>query len=308
MILILILGAMAMAAACALGWPLIRRAQTARVRSDFERAVFNDQLAELTRDQERGVIGATEAVAARTEIERRALVSLGQTPNPDKDTGAPPSRPRSAIQAFAATLIIALPTAAGVIYAVTGTPDLPGLPFASRPNAPTAAAPSAAPSPEALETLAALIETRVREAPDDKRGWSLLSRLHQRMGNPAATAPVFQSILTADKDAPARAAIALAYGEALLNAADGTVTAKVRAAFEVAYQAQPDDPAARYYRGLALVQQGDPEGALAIWTALQRDGAADAPWRARLNADIERLAQEHGLKLPKPSPATASPK
>jgi cytochrome c-type biogenesis protein CcmH len=296
MTLILILGAMAMAAACALGWPFLRRSQTAHSRSDFERAVFNDQLAELTRDQERGLIGALEAMAARAEIERRALVSLGQAPTTDADKGTAPKH-RNANQALAAALIIALPTAAGVMYVLTGAPELPGLPFASRPGAATSPTANAAPpSLETLENLATLIETRVREAPDDKRGWSLLSRLHQRMGRRADTEPVFQSVLAAAKDASAKAAVALAYGEALLDAADGTVTAKVRAAFDAAYQAQPKDPAARYYRGLSLVQQGDPEGALAIWTALQRGSAADAPWRARLNADIEKLTREHGLK------------
>jgi cytochrome c-type biogenesis protein CcmH len=295
MTLVLILGVMAMGTACALGWPLLRRRRTVQARVDFERTVFNDQLAELIRDQERGVIGAAEAEAARAEIERRALATLSQAPPAQSDGTTP--KPRSVAQALAAALIIALPAAAGGIYVLIGAPDLPGLPFASRPQPPAStAASNAPPSLATLETLATLIETRVREAPGDKRGWTLLSRLHQRLGRPTDTESFFQNVLTTTKDAAAKAAAALAYGEALLDAADGTVTAKVRAAFEAAYQAQPQDPAARYYRGLGLVQQGDPEGALAIWAALQRGTAADAPWLERLNADIEKLTREHGLK------------
>ena len=58
--LALVLGAMALAAAALLVVPLLRKGAAGRVRTRaaFDRAVFADQLRELERDLERGVIGA----------------------------------------------------------------------------------------------------------------------------------------------------------------------------------------------------------------------------------------------------------
>ena len=42
-------------------------------RGAAERAIFNDQISEIDRDEARGLIGAEEAKAARTEIQRRLV-------------------------------------------------------------------------------------------------------------------------------------------------------------------------------------------------------------------------------------------
>ena len=56
----------------ALLWPVFRR-QQGMPRQSFEIEVYRDQLTEIERDRERGVIGPDEARAGRIEIERRLL-------------------------------------------------------------------------------------------------------------------------------------------------------------------------------------------------------------------------------------------
>ena len=58
--------------------PLLRGGASAPSRELFDRAVYRDQIAELERDQARGLIAPGEADAARLEIQRRLLRAEGQ--------------------------------------------------------------------------------------------------------------------------------------------------------------------------------------------------------------------------------------
>ncbi len=53
--------------------PLILRGRGAAARDAYNLAVYRDQLAELERDVERGVLSPAEAEAAKSEIGRRIL-------------------------------------------------------------------------------------------------------------------------------------------------------------------------------------------------------------------------------------------
>lgn len=287
MTLVLALGIMAAVAALALAWPLWRRRGAAPSRAEYDRAVFADQLAELARDIERGLIGPTEAAAARAEIERRALTVLETDAR-----GAAPGRHRAG-RALAVVMIVVLPALSGLGYVVIGRPDLPALPYAARPKPPPVATGTPKmPGPEALAGLAQMVEARLAEAPDESQGWTLLIRLYRRLDRGADADAAFATALRTAPDAARRGAIALAYGEALTGVEKGIVTPAAKAAFDVALTSLPGDPAARYYWGLWLAQSGDVAGALALWRAIEKDGPADAPWREKLKSDIERLARE----------------
>jgi cytochrome c-type biogenesis protein CcmH len=286
MTLVIVLGLMTIVAVAALAWPLLNRRAPAEDRAAFDRAIYADQLAEIARDRDRGLIGAAEAEAARTEIERRALTAL----EADRRGAATGRHPAG--RALAAVLIVALPAAAGLAYVGFGAPDLPGRPFAERPRPD---APPAMPSAEGIAAMIELIEARIKEAPDDARGWTLLIRLYQRLGREDDAEATYRSAMAATAKEPENAAaVALAYGETLLARADGTVTPAAKAAFDAALAAAPADPAARYYRGLWQAQSGNPAAALTIWREVERDAPADALWRAKLRAEIERLANESG--------------
>lgn len=285
MMLAVVLALMAAGAVIALGWPLLRRVADAPSRAAFDRAVYRDQLTEIARDEERGLIGAEEARAARAEIERRALAVL------DSDSAdAAPRRSRAA-HVIAATLIVTLPALAGIAYLVLGQPQLAGQPFAQRPQAPQAE-PTAPPSPETLAAVGQMIEARLAERPDESQGWTLLIRLYRRMGREADATAAWQRAMQGAADDTRRAAIAVAWGEALTGIEGGLIIPAARAAFDEALALSPADPAARFYRGLALAQAGDSAAALAVWRELELTAPADAPWLESLRENIKRLTRD----------------
>jgi cytochrome c-type biogenesis protein CcmH len=84
------------------------------------------------------------------------------------------------------------------------------------------------------------------------------------------------------------------YGSALVLAAQGRVEGKAKSAFEAALKADPTDPIARFFVGLAKEQGGDAAGALTDWLALERDLPPNVPWHADLTQNIDRVARELG--------------
>src|SRR5690242_608830 len=80
MLLWTLIALMTGAAALAALWPLGRRDDpSASTPEPSDVAIYRDQLAELDRDAERGLIGEAEGKAARVEIARR-LLAAGRLP------------------------------------------------------------------------------------------------------------------------------------------------------------------------------------------------------------------------------------
>src|SRR5690348_17142389 len=71
-------GLMTAAALFAVLWPLARRPSAGRGGSDL--LVYKDQLQEIDHDRAAGLIGETEAEAARLEISRRLLAAADAKP------------------------------------------------------------------------------------------------------------------------------------------------------------------------------------------------------------------------------------
>jgi len=263
------LALMTAVAAALLLAPLQRRSGEAAPRTAYDREIYRDQLAEVERDAQRGLIGETEAAAARTEIGRRLLASADR-----------PETPRKRFESIRTViaLAIAAPAAALALYLTLGAPQL-----ATR----IASAP-----PSDLSSLAAQLAEKVQERPDDPRGWMLLGRTLRTLERFEEAA---NALGRAAALAPNDAGLAAEHGEMLSFAADGRITPESRDAFATALRIDPREPRARYYLGLADAQDGNARGALERWLALEADSPPDAPWRAMLAARITQLQSELGI-------------
>jgi cytochrome c-type biogenesis protein CcmH len=192
---------------------------------------------------------------------------------------------------------------------------------AERTTAPTnpALAEARKEAPHDLDGAVKQLEARLAAQPNDQDGWRLLARSYAELGQTDKAAEAARR--AAALGAPAGDAEALsARGEDLVTANGGTVVADARQAFQAALAADPGDPRARFFLGLASAQGGNNDDALGQWLALERDSAANAPWLDGLRANIGRLAKEMGLddaalearrsqlaKAAPPAPAPAAP-
>jgi cytochrome c-type biogenesis protein CcmH len=282
----LLLGAMTALAAALVAWPLLRPPAAPSGRRDYELRVYRAQLEELARERERGLLGEREAQAAKLEVERRMLAADAAS--------SPQAADRGTARRWAVVALIALLLAAG-LYWPFGRPDLPSAPFAGRADDRRLAQEAArgreqgqAPS---VESMIARLEQRVAERPDDLEAWQRLGQAFELAGRYDDAVRARGKALALDDGSAADHA---ALGEALVMANGGTVTPAAAQAFERALALDAGDPRARFYRGLALLQEGDRQGALDAWVALIESSPGDAPWLPELQRRVTALAADLG--------------
>jgi cytochrome c-type biogenesis protein CcmH len=280
--------------------PLVRRPRELAGRREYDLSVYRAQLKELERDLERGLLGPDEARAARLEVERRML-AVDVEDHSGSFASETAGRRRLAM---ALVLVLALPALSLALYLRLGQPGLPAMPFAGRADRSPTAAAEAGPGLPSVEKLVAALEQRVKAAPDDLEGWSRLARAYQLVGDPAKAVLAYQHALALDDhDAELQAGFA----EASIDTAGGIVTEKAGKALARALELDPANPRARFYRGLDLVQRGERQNALDLWTGLIKDTPADAPYLPVLRERVTALAQDLGLDparvVPQPAPS-----
>ena len=108
--------------------PLLGTRPIAQARVVYDMVVYKDQLAEVDRDLERGVLSPDQAGTARTEIQRRMLAAAGEAQAAGKTKAVPTRR----ITAAAIAILVTVPGVGFGLYSLLGSPTLDGLWFLSR--------------------------------------------------------------------------------------------------------------------------------------------------------------------------------
>jgi cytochrome c-type biogenesis protein CcmH len=275
LILWLVLTVMISATAAALAVAMVRRQDERRDRPG-EAAALRAELADLDAQVAAGVLPPSTGESLRSETIRRFIGSRPADPRPARPLG------RGAQMGLAVVLAAVVALGAALIYAKLGRPDLGATAGSSAP---------AAGGGEARQIAALLpqLEAKVRANPDDPTGLRLLGGAYLGMGRYADAAGVFHHLAElAPRDGDSRSA----EGQALTQAAGGTVTPQAEAAFQDALARNPADPRARYYLALLKDQRGDHAGAMADWIALLKSAPPGAPWVAAVRSDVEQRAAE----------------
>ena len=272
---------------------LTRRGQHLPERQEYDLGVYRDQLAELEKDRARGLLSETQLAAARQEVERRIL-ALGK---PQEMTSPQPSTRDG--KGLAAAIVLLVPILAFGLYIATGSPGLPSLPFAERP------AVSGDPLSEARQLLAQVRE-QVRTDPENREAWLLLAQLQRRLENYRDAAQAFEKLSVLE---PGNLEVLAALGEMQVAAADGEMVPAARQTFAKVLEADPGNPRARYYAGLALAQDGLLSDAIALWKGMLADAGPEAPWAAVVQEQVRvaTAALNHGDEAPAEDAAPRGP-
>jgi len=261
---------MTAAAVFAVLWPLGRGPRPQR--EGTEANVYKDQLAEIDRDVSAGLIGPSEAEAARVEISRRLLAAA------DSERVLPASSNVTLRRAVAVIALAGLPLMALAFYLPLGSPRLPDFPLAERARAPDASQP--------LDNLVAQVEAHLEKNPTDGRGWNVLAPVLAKLGRFDDAVRAYRNAISYGGDSSTRRAD---LGEALMAAAGGVVTSDAKAEFERAVALNADEVKASYFLGVAAEQDGRAAEAASIWRAMLAKAPSDAPWRPLVQAALARV-------------------
>lgn len=296
----------ALAAAAILMRALLRGAAKAPAAA-YDLRIYRDQLKEVQRDTERGVIGPDEAERLQNEVSRRILAA-------DKALQGETGRTRTRADWPVLLLAVALIPAALLLYRELGAPGYADLPRAERLAASTAAradrlsqseaedrAPPVPPADIVPETeeLMQRLRKAVEQHPKDQRGLALLTEYEARLGNLSAAGKA-QGQLIALKGKAATAADYADWADLMISAAGGYVSKDAEAALRGALERDQENEMARYYMGLYLMQVGRPDMAFRTWKTLMGTATPDDPWFAPLRSALPGLAARAGVEYELP--------
>jgi len=295
MTLWIILALMTLAVVGELLFSLLRKQPAAAQRVDYDVVVYRDQLAEIDKDVERGLLSPEQAKAAQGEIYRRMLAAEdaeNAVPAPKAKNGI---SPRSKLIPTLA-LVVLVPLGAGLTYSWLGSPSLPGKPYAERKNDPDFTMATEA------EQLAVQLENK-----PDAEGFKRLADIYFEIRRYDQAAEAYQKTIEMKGES---SVLWSELGETIALAHDDLIVPEARQAFIKALRLDPKDARARFYLGLAETQINEPRRAVAIWKDLQNDSKPDSPWISMLQEHIASFAKEGGFdpeSIPPLPPSLNSP-
>ena len=295
MIIWFVLAVVTFCALLALLMPLFRDDPGSPSRAARELAIYRDQLAELQREVEAGRISPPEAKSAETEIQRKMLAAAKSLDPAEAGAATPRNPARAAALILVSTVV---PVGALAVYLWIGSPL-----EMSHPFDPARAAAHAQAETRARE-MAALVDKlaqRLEQEPNNLQGWLILARSYAALQRNDEAAEAYRRVYELSGE---DAVYAADYGEALVSAAEAAVTPEAKALFERALEADPSEPRARFYLGLAKAQAGERREAIAMWRSLEVDSPADAEWLPVVREMIRSVAADAGID-PQSIPATS---
>lgn len=266
---------MTAAAVMAVLWPLSRRATPVNA-AESDTGFYRDQLAEIERDQERGLLSPDESGAAKVEAARR-LLRAAEAAGPVGDTvGEPALRRRRAVSAIALSVV---PLLAIAIYGAYGSPHLPAQPLSARLQD----------DPQRLDLASAVsrIEAHLSGNPNDGRGWDVVAPVYLRQGRVPDAVKAYEAAMRLLGETAVRLT---GYGDALVAAEGGMISAQARVAFEKAVALDPAAPKPRFYLAQAAEQDGDAEQARSRYAEIVALAPPEAPWVPLVRERLARLA------------------
>ncbi|MBY5583498.1 c-type cytochrome biogenesis protein CcmI [Rhizobium leguminosarum] len=254
-------------------YPLLRGAKAADNIRAGEAAVYRDQLRELDRDLNGGLITPEEADYARAEIGRRLIAVSADEPAETPK----PARHHHFTEAF---VLLVLPVLGLCLYLTTGRPDLPSQPLEARLENPG----------NDVAVLITKAERHLAEKPDDGKGWDVLAPIYFRTMRVNDAQVAYRNAIRLLGPSPVRLD---GLAETLMAVSDGVVTEEARQVLEQSLTLEPDNPRARFYIALSMEQAGRLDEARQAFEALAKQSPADAPWLPLVN---EHIAMNGGAK------------
>jgi cytochrome c-type biogenesis protein CcmH len=269
--------------------PLIAARAEARAPEAFDAAIYRDQLGEIASDRARGIIGESEAEAARIEISRR-LLAADENARKARRAKASSGSDRAAILIVG----VVLPLLSLGLYLTYGSPRLPDQPLAARLDDPV--------NERNIDALVARVEARLRAHPEEGEGWSAIAPVYLRAGRYGDAAEAYARAVKLLGPSPK---LLSGQGQALVLANNGLVTKEAREVLEDALKRDGTLLEPRILIAIAKEQDGQFKEAVEDWRALLATAKEDEPWRAmaekRLQAAEAHLAGGPLPEMPAPS-------
>lgn len=264
--------------------PFLLKATAANVsRRQLNTAIFKDQLERLDKDRAENMIGETDYVQARAELQRRVIDDTSEA-----DATATLQAPRKTMLAVG----IVLPILAIGLYALLGSPAT------LEPNGPQHNA-----TAQDMDRLVVNLAKKLEKDPDNLQGWAMLARSYKMLGRNAEAEQAFvRAGAFLDNDAQLLAI----YADLAATNANGNFAGKPTQLIEKALRVDPENAMALWLAGTAAFRGNQFEAAIRIWERLTRQVEPDSDDARMLQDSIGAAYAALGKSAPAQAPAKVS--
>jgi cytochrome c-type biogenesis protein CcmH len=154
------------------------------------------------------------------------------------------------------------------------------------------------------EAMAAALRERLRQDPDNDRGWFMLGMSYRESGRFAEAEQAFRR---ASELAPNNANYLAYRAEILLANGHDNPPAEATVLFRRALAIEPGNPQARYYLATIKDMGGDHRGAIDDLVALIREAPASAPWLEQVRGAATAIAADNHIDISGRLPPAQAP-
>ncbi len=244
-----------------------------------DQAFYESRISEIDNDLALGRIDSDSAEAAKAE-EARKLIRLNQNNGQADTVGNDNSR-----TIFLASFF--LPAFSLLVYLSLGTlpSELAAIQQANERKSQT------------IEELVVSVEKRLKQTPDDVRGWQVVAPVYVRMQRYDDAINAYQNIMRIDGKTPQ---VTVALGEIHVVRAEGQVVPEAVSLFQEALELAPGNATASFFLGLAEIQNNRTDAGLEIWQNLVDKASGDEEW---LPVIKQRIAEVRETSTSTPGPA-----
>ncbi len=236
--------------------PLVRRRDES-VGLDQDRSnvvLYHDQLRELERDHNQGLLSDEQFEQARVELSQRLLIDVDAP-----DTSVAQSEPATRIGPWRFAALACVPIATVFTYLVLGSPQAVDPSFVrAQSEGPSGQSPN-------LEEMAARLAERVQTHPDDTEAWVLLARSYQLLGRAPEAVKAFARAIELVPGSPQLLAD---YVDVQLAANKGEWTAQALEALKKSLEIDPNHPKSMWLAGTEAYSRKDYPTTLSYWEKL----------------------------------------
>lgn len=258
--------------------------------------VFKDQLAELERDLECGVLTREQYATARHDLERSFIGDAGSTaPQPAATMGA--QNDRIVGRATAAVILVLVPVLATSLYVLLGS----GAAGLNPQQAQAEPQPPASPEEARQQLLDAVVQLqrKLQDDPGNLEDWIMLGRSHYFLEDYPKSAQAFEQAvhLTEEKDPELLADLA----DALAMSNQRNMVGRPFELVSKALAIQPQHEKSLWLAGVAAFQAQDQQSTLKYWEQLLVLLPPDSEEHRQMAININDIRQNLGLAVERPA-------
>lgn len=235
-----------------------RPSKTRADRKSANLVIFRDQLAELEREKGDGSLADADFEQARRELQRRLLEEVEPSA---EDAGAISHAPS---RHTAIALLVLLPLAALGGYTMLGEPAAMD-PTQAQAQQASPHQGQGGPTAEQINAMVTNLAERLKNNPDDPKGWLMLARSYKAMGRNKDAVDAFGKAESLINDSPDLLA---AYAETIAMVEQKGLKGKSAQLVERALKIDPKHGHSLFLAGAAAMETGDNKKGIAYWEAL----------------------------------------